>query len=603
MAGAAAGNWRTPPLGGVPACGRPCALERKFYEITGNGPIFYADTAGACVMIWLSGTQAGGWMQQKNSTFAPFRTKDFRNLWSATLVSNLGSLVQGVGAGWLMTLITTSQSMVGLVQGATTLPVVIFSLFAGALADNFNRRQIMITAQVMMMAVSVILAVFTFTSWITPDILLIFTFLIGCGSALYNPPWQATVGDIVPREDIPAAITLNSVGFNLMRSVGPAIGGVIVAFFGGAVAFVFNAFSYIPLIRALYLWKPQYLSPALPRERLVGAMSDGLRYVMMSPNLLNIMFRSFLFGIGAIGILALLPVVARDALGGGALSYGGLLGAFGVGAIMAGLVNASVRAHFSSEKIIVTAFICYAASCFLLAVSKSILLSHIVLLPAGMSWVFALSLFNVSVQLSTPRWVVSRALALYQTSSYGGMALGSWIWGMMGDSYSTRIALLVCGVFLVLGAIAGLKFPVHEIGGTNLEPYDQFREPELKLDLKARSGPIMIMEDYTIAEENLPAFLAAMAQRRRIRLRDGARQWTLLRDLKNPEQWTESYHMPTWVEYLRHNHRHIQADLEIISVLRSLNRGCEMPRIHRMIERQTVPQADEMHLKLPPEII
>jgi len=542
-------------------------------------------------------------MQQENSTLAPFKTTDFRNLWSATLVSNLGGLVQGVGAGWLMTLITTSQSMVGLVQGATTLPVVIFSLMAGALADNFNRRQIMIGAQAMMMLISIILALLTFIGWVTPMILLVFTFLIGCGTALYNPAWQATVGDIVPRRDIPAAITLNSVGFNLMRSVGPAVGGAIVAFLGGAAAFVVNAFSYIPLITALYFWQPKYLHPVLPRERLVGAMSDGLRYVMMSPNLINIMLRSFLFGIGAIAILALLPIVARDMLDGGALSYGGLLGCFGVGAIIGGLVNARIRAHFSSEKIIVAAFSGYAFSCFLLAVSNSTLLSHIVLLPAGMCWVLALSLFNVSVQLSTPRWVVSRALAMYQTSSYGGMAVGSWLWGAMGDAYGTRAALLVCAVFLIMGAVAGLKYPIDEIGSINLDPTDQFREPELRLDLQARSGPILIMEDYTIAEENLPAFLKAMNQRRRIRLRDGARQWTLLRDLENPEQWTESYHMPTWVEYLRHNYRRTQADLEIIFLLRSLNQGAEAPRVHRMIERQTVPQANEMHLKPPPEVI
>lgn len=542
-------------------------------------------------------------MQQKSSTLAPFRTKDFRNLWTATLFSNLGGLVQGVGAGWLMTLITPSQSMVGLVQGATTLPVVIFSLMAGALADNFNRRQIMITAQTMMMIVSIILAVLTWMGWVTPWILLVFTFLIGCGSAIYNPPWQATVGDIVPRHDIPAAITLNSVGFNLMRSVGPAVGGAIVAFFGGAIAFVFNAISYIPLITTLYLWKPQYLDPILPRERLVGAMSDGLRYVMMSPNLMNIMIRAFLFGVGAISVLALLPVVARDVLGGGALSYGGLLGFFGIGAIIGGVINARMRARFSSERIVAAAFIGYAVSCFLLGISKSMLFSHIVLLPAGMCWVLALSLFNVSVQLSTPRWVVSRALALYQTSSFGGMAVGSWVWGAIGDSYGTRAALLICAVFLIFGAVVGFKFRIHEIGSINLDPYDQFREPELRLDLKPHSGPIMIMIDYTIAEEDLPTFLSVMTHRRRIRLRDGARQWTLLRDLEKPEQWTECYHMPTWVEYLRHNHRRTQADVEIFKVLDSLNRSSGPPRVHRMIERQTVPQVGEMHLKPPPEVI
>ena len=542
-------------------------------------------------------------MQQKSSTLAPFKSAAFRSLWSATLVSNLGGLIQTVGAGWLMTLITTSHSMVGLVQGATTLPVVIFSLMAGALADNFNRRQIMLTAQLMMMGVSIVLAILTYMGVITPWILLAFTFLIGCGSAIYNPPWQATVGDIVPREDIPAAVTLNSVGFNLMRSVGPAAGGAIVAAFGGAAAFVFNAFSYIPLLTALFLWKPNYTATTLPRERLVLAMSDGLRYVSMSPHLINIMMRAFMFGLGAISVLALLPVVAKEMLGGGALIYGTLLGCFGIGAIAAGLINSMIRKRFRSETIIASSFVGFAISCLLLALSDSAILAHIVLFPAGMCWVLALSLFNVSVQLSTPRWVVSRALALYQTSSFGGMALGSWIWGSLADTYSPTMALFVCSAFLVCGAIMGLKFKIYEIPSINLDPLDQFREPELHLDLKARSGPIMIMIDYEIEEEDLPEFLDTMAVRRRIRLRDGARQWTLLRDLEHPNCWTESYHMPTWVDYLRHNHRRTKADADVTEKLNQLNRIKGGMKVHRMIERHTIPEVNEMHVKHSPHHI
>lgn len=542
-------------------------------------------------------------MQQKSSTLAPFKSTAFKSLWSATLVSNLGGLIQTVGAGWLMTLITTSHSMVGLVQGATTLPVVIFSLMAGALADNFNRRQIMIAAQLMMMVVSIALAILTSIGVITPWLLLAFTFLIGCGSAVYNPPWQATVGDIVPREDIPAAVTLNSVGFNLMRSVGPAAGGAIVAAFGGAAAFIFNAFSYIPLLTALFLWKPHYSANVLPRERLVLAMSDGLRYVSMSPHLLNIMTRAFMFGLGAISVLALLPVVAGEMLGGGALVYGTLLGSFGVGAIIAGVINSRIRRRLRSETIIACSFVGFALSCLLLALSRSAILAHIVLFPAGMCWVLALSLFNVSVQLSTPRWVVSRALALYQTASFGGMALGSWIWGSLADNYSPTAALCVCSVFLLIGAIMGVKFTIYEIPSINLDPLDQFREPELHLDLRARSGPIMIMIDYEIDEDDLSEFLDTMTVRRRIRLRDGARQWTLLRDLENPSCWTESYHMPTWVDYLRHNHRRTKADADVTEKLRKLTRIKDGLRIHRMIERHTVPEVNEMHVKHSPHHI
>ncbi|WP_455479581.1 MFS transporter [Bartonella sp. B23] len=530
-------------------------------------------------------------------TLELFRNAVFRNLWSSTLISNLGGLIQAIGAGWLMALISSSHSMVGFVQSATTLPLVMFSLMAGALADNFNRRQIMLCAQIMMMIISMSLAALSYMNFLTPGTLLCFTFLIGCGTAFYNPSWQATIGDIVSRENIPTAVSLNSVGFNLMRSVGPAIGGAIIATLGASAAFLFNAISHIPLIGALFLWKPSYENNRLPRERLLGAVSDGVRYVAMSPNLLSIMVRAFLFGIGAISILALLPVVVHKILGGSALLYGTLLGCFGLGAMTAGLINSSVRHYFRSETIITSAFIGFASSCFFLAISCSLIVIHIALFPAGLCWVLALSLFNTSVQLSTPRWVVARALALYQTASYGGMAVGSVIWGVLADGYSPTVALSLCSLFLIFGALTGIKFRIQEIPQIDLDPLDHFREPELLLDLKAQSGPIMIMISYQIYESDLEEFLKVMTRRRHIRLRDGARQWVLLRDLERPEYWTEAYHMPTWVDYLRHNRRRIKADAEVNKLLHNLNRAPNGIKVRRMIERQTIPNVSEMHLK------
>ncbi|WP_336278801.1 MFS transporter [Bartonella sp. CB175] len=534
---------------------------------------------------------------QSISTLKLFSNSTFRNLWSATLVSNLGGLIQTVGAGWLMELISSSHSMVGLVQSATVLPLFMFSLMAGALADNFNRRKIMLCSQIILMILSLSLVILSYIGFITPGLLLCFTFLIGCGNAFYNPSWQATMGDIVSRENIPAAVSLNSVGFNSMRSIGPAIGGFIIATLGATAAFLFNAVSYILLICALFFWKPNYKNNTLPRERFLGAVADGLRYVMMSPNLLSIMVRAFLFGVGAISILALLPIVAHNIFKGSALLYGTLLGCFGLGAIVAGVINSRIRRYFSSEKIIISAFIGFAVSCFFLAFSRSLIVSHIVLFPAGLCWVLALSLFNTSVQLSTPRWVVARTLALYQTASFGGMAIGSAIWGALADGYSPSVALSACALFLVFGALVGIKFKIQEIPQIDLDPLDHFREPELLLDLKARSGPIMIMIDYQIHENDLEEFLKVMTRRRHIRLRDGARQWVLLRNLERPECWTEAYHMPTWVDYLRHNHRRTKADAEVNKHLHRLNCDPNGIRVHRMIERQTIPQVNEMHLK------
>ncbi|WP_455475067.1 MFS transporter [Bartonella sp. B30(2025)] len=538
---------------------------------------------------------------QSASTLELFRNSIFRNLWSATLISNLGGLIQNVGAGWLMALISSSHSMVGLVQSATVLPLVVFSLIAGALADNYNRRRIMLCAQIIMMVLSINLAILSYLELLTPWLLLFFTFLIGSGNAFHNPSWQATMGDIVSRKNIAAAVSLNSVGFNLMRSIGPAIGGSIIAILGITAAFLFNAISYIFLIGVLFLWKPNYKRNPLPRERFLGAIGDGLRYVAMSPNLLSIMVRAFLFGVGAVSILALLPIIAHDTLGGNAVLYGTLLGCFGLGAIVAGVINAIVRYYFRSETIVVSSFIGFAFSCIFLAISHSLIISHVVLFPAGLCWVLALSLFNTSVQLSTPRWVVARALSLYQTASFGGMAIGSAIWGAVADGYSPTIALSVCALFLVFGALAGIKFKIQEIPQIDLDPLDHFREPELLLDLKAQSGPIMIMIDYQIHENDLEEFFEVMTRRRHIRLRDGARQWVLLRNLEQPDCWTEAYHMPTWVDYLRHNHRRTKADAEVNKHLHRLNYAPNGIKVHRMIERQTIPHVNEMHLKSSPD--
>ncbi len=526
-----------------------------------------------------------------------FKNQTFRMLWLAALASNFGGLVQAVGAAWMMTLLTDSQSMVALVQTSVSLPIVIFSLLAGVFADSFDRRRVMLVAQSFMFVVSVVLAFMAFENLLSPWLLLMFTFLIGCGTALHNPSWQATMGDIVPRDDLPTAVALNSMGFNMMRSVGPAVGGAIVAIAGAAAAFAVNALSYIAIISALFRWHPPERDTHLPREPFGSAFTAGLRYIAMSPNLVYVILRGFLFGVSAIALLALLPLVVREMLDGGALVYGVMLGCFGAGAVFGALANGRLRQRFENETIARGAFVGFAASCAILSVSQHYVFSGGALLLAGCCWVIAFSMFNVTIQMSTPRWVVGRALALHQTGQFAGMAAGSWIWGALAESSGLGQSMLGASAVLLFGALAGFRIPLPAFGQLNLDPLNRFQEPMLQLDLKQRSGPIMIMVDYVIDQADVPEFLSAMSQRRRIRIRDGAKQWALLRDLENPDIWTESYHVPTWVEYVRHNERRTFADLDVSDRLRSLHRGPEKPRVHRMIERQTVPLRDDMSRK------
>ena len=533
------------------------------------------------------------------SALAPLRVPTFRAIWIASLASNFGGQVQMVGAAWMMTTLTTSANMVALVQASITLPIMVFSLASGAIADNFDRRRVMLAAQLFMLAVAVALSLATWFELLTPWFLLGFTFLIGCGTALNNPSWQASVGDIVTRADLPAAVVLNSVGFNLTRSVGPAIGGAIVASAGAAAAFAVNAASYFGLILVLVRWRPSIPVSALPRESLGGAMGAGLRYVAMSPNILKVILRAFLFGLTSVAVMALLPLVARHLVEGGPLVYGALLGAFGVGAVGGAFLGARLREHLSSEGVVRVAFAAFAGCAATVGLSPFAWLSGAAMLFGGAAWVLALSLFNVSVQLSTPRWVVGRALALYQTAAFGGMAGGSWLWGSVAEDRGAATALLFAAAAMVAAGAVGLWLPLPARSDLNLDPLNRWKEPEVAIDIRPQSGPVAILVEYRIDPADVPEFLAAMAERERIRRRDGARHWTLMRDLGDPEAWLESYQTPTWVEYVRHNQRRTQADAASTDRIHALHRGPEPPRVTRRLVRQARWTGDEPMPKPP----
>lgn len=524
-------------------------------------------------------------MANRPSPLQPLQHPVFRNIWLANLASSFGALIQGVGAAWLMTAIANSVDMVALVQASTSLPIMLFSVVGGAIADSFNRRKVLIFAQLFMLTVSALLMLVTYLGWINPWLLLAFTFLLGCGTAINNPSWQASVGDLVPRSDLPSAVALNSIGFNLSRSVGPAVGGIIVAAAGAAAAFLVNTLSYLALIFVLFRWKPGLVEAGLPREPIGRAIVSGFRYVAMSPGIGRVLLRSFAFGSTTIVILALLPVAAAALPGGGPLIYGLLLGAFGLGAVGGALLSSSLQQRLGSETLVRLSFVGFAVCAAVTATGLSPWLTAAALLLGGACWVLALSLFNVSVQLASPRWVVGRALSFYQMATFGGMALGSWVWGLAAEEYGLFTALMAAAALMLVGAALGIRFPLPPRVMVDLDPLNRWQVPHLELDLEPRSGPIVIEITYTIKAVDIPQFMAVMTERQRIRRRDGARHWTLLRDLGNPELWTESYQTPTWNDYVRHNQRLTKADAEVSEKLRSLHSGETPPQIRRLVER------------------
>ena len=530
---------------------------------------------------------------------APFRRSIFLAMWLATLVSNFGSLIQMVGASWLMTSIATSADMVALVQSSTTLPILLFALVGGALADIHDRRVVMIAAQGLMLLASVALAVTTGLELISPWMLLGFTFLIGCGAALYGPAWQASVGEQVPRDDIPAAVSLNSLGFNVARAVGPAIGGVLVAISGAMAAFVFNAFTYIGLIIVLARWRrPAPLSP-LPPERIAPAIAAGVQYARLSPVIRAVLFRAAAFGLTGSAIWALAPLVARDILRGGATTYGFLLGGIGAGAVAGALSSGWLRSRLPKETAIRVYAVAFGAAVAIVAFSPWKPVSFSALLVVGACWLLTISTFNITVQLASPRWVVGRAMSLMQMSLFGGMAAGSWIWGHLAELSGLPAALAASGGCTVATALLGLHFRLVDTERADLEPARSGSKLEISVPQGLEAAAVILTVEYRIAAEDAPAFVAAMREKRRIRRRDGARRWTLMQDLSDPEIWIERFHNPSWTDYLRQRHRTTIDDRAIEDRVRAFHRGDGPPAVRRLIEHREVAFAAGEHNDLP----
>lgn len=455
--------------------------------------------------------------------FAALAVPIFRATWLASLVSNIGSLTQSVGASWMVASQTNSPTLVALVQASTALPFLLTSLLAGAIADNHDRRKVMLAAQLFMLLVSTFLALSTCLDLATPALLLSCTFLIGIGTALNAASWHTSVGDMVPRSALPGAVALNSMGFNIARSVGPAIGGIIVATAGAGAAFFVNAVSYLGLILVLLRWRSPQQHNTLPSEPLGRAMGVGLHYVLTSRDMKSILVRVALFGLGGSAVLALMPFIARDHVSGGAFVYGLLFGAFGFGAVIGALSNGHLRHHLASETIVCCATTATALGVIVTGLSHDVVLTTLALLVTGAGWVTALSTFNVTVQLTAPRWIVGRALAIYQATMFAGVALGSSAAGWLAGRYGISGALLLAGTAQIVGVIIGFVLPLPRTGALEAAVQVSSEEPPPIAAPAADREPIAVTVEYRIApqlERRFPAELGVCHQRG---FRDSAR--------------------------------------------------------------------------------
>ena len=536
---------------------------------------------------------------QSPSGFAPLRIALFRDRWIASTISSVGTWMQDTAGTWFMTSLTASPLLIALMQTAASLPVLILGLLAGATADIFDRRKLLIFWQAWMLTSVGVLAILTFLGYVSPWTLLALTFMLNIGSAMNNPAWQAIIPELVPRELIPDTVSINSAGNNLARAVGPALGGLMVAAFqridtGAGSVFLLNAVSYAAVIWVLVNWKrvPLFKS-TLPSERIAASMRSGLRYVRYSPDLQSALVRTFTFAFFVSAIWALLAVVASHVLHQGALGYGILNGSLGVGALVGATALPRVRRRFSADRIIAAATLYNVITLLILAFAHHSWLIIITLMFSGFAWTSTLSTLNTSVQLAVPAWVQARALGTYLMTFQGGMALGSVLWGALAEHISTPISLAIAAGGLVLTLPIVRRFHILQGPVPDHTPYKWKRpapqpipfptmDSEPADDLNY-AGPVRISVDYRIPAENYAEFTRAIHDLRGVRLRDGAIRWGIYRDATDPEHLNETFVMESWLDYLRSRERVTAADEQIRERVRALHRGPEPPRTSHQI--------------------
>jgi MFS family permease len=530
----------------------------------------------------------------KPSGFAPLKIPLFRDRWIASTVSSVGTWMQDTAGTWLMTSLTASPLLIALMQTAASLPVLLLGLLAGATADIFDRRKLLIFWQAWMLGSVGILAVLTFFGYVSPWALLAFTFLLNIGSAMNNPAWQAIGPELVPRELIPDTVSLNAASNNLARAVGPALGGLMVATFqrvhtGAGSVFFLNALSFAGVIWVLYNWKriPLFKS-ALPSERIAASIRSGLRYVRYAPDLQSSLARAFTFTFFVSAIWSLLAVVARRDLQQGAFGYGILNGSLGLGAVTAATLLPRVRQRFTADQILTASTLYNVFTLIILAFVHYPAIVIVTLILSGFAWTSTMSTINVSVQLAVPAWVQARALGTYLMTFQGGMALGSILWGVIAEHTTTPIALASAAGGLLVTLPLVQRFHILQGPVPDLSPYKWKRPaPQLisipGIDDEPTDGPVRVSIDYRVPIENYGEFTQAIHELRNVRLRDGALRWGIFRDAADPEHLNETFLMESWLDFLRSRERHTFADHEIHDRVRALHRDEAPPKTSHQI--------------------
>lgn len=522
-----------------------------------------------------SGAASGG-------GFAPLRQQLFAVLWGATIIGNTGSFVRDVASAWLVTDLSASPAAVAMVQAAATLPVFLLAIPAGVLSDILDRRKFLIAIQMLLAAVSICLMSLSALGQQSVGSLISLTFLGGIGAALMGPTWQAIVPELVDKQEIKSAVALNSLGVNIARAVGPALGGAILASLGAAVTYGVDVISYVFVIAALLWWRrPEKPEDALS-EHFLGAFRAGLRYARASRELHVVLVRAFVFFVLASSVWALLPLVTKQLLGGGAGFYGVLLGAVGLGAIIGAVFMPRLRERLSADGIVLAAAMVTAAVMVFLSFAPVQWAALVALLALGAAWIAALTTLSGIAQSILPNWVRGRSLAVYLTVFNGAMTAGSLAWGGVATLIGVPLSLLAGAGGL---AMAGLVFHRLKLprGEADLVPSNHWPEPLTAAAVEYDRGPVLILIEYRVAAPDRPAFLAALVRLSADRRRDGAYDWGITEDAADPELVLEWFMVESWAEHLRQHRRVSKAAADLQEEVLRFHRGEQPPVVRHLL--------------------
>ncbi len=522
---------------------------------------------------------------------SPLKNALYRFLWVTMFASDIGVAMQSVGSGWLITSLSPSPFIVALLQMATSLSIFLLALPAGALADIVDRRKLFLGTQYFSLAVAAILSILTFGGFTTSSILLVFTFLLGLGNAMSLPVNIVIQTELVPKKKALAAMTLFSVAIYIGLAVGPLLGGLVVAAAGPWAVFMLNALSFVGIIVFLHRWHKSSERKLLPPEQVIGAIRTGLRYMHHSLHVRALFVRDFALTICGSALVSLLPLLARNVAGSNSILFGILIGAFGIGGMISGLVIVPRIKKTSIEKRVTSATILYAVAMAVLSFQHDIIIVFVGIFAVGTVLIIITSSLNFVAYNSVASWVRTRVVSVHQMIYWGGVAIGSIVWGIVAEIWGIPTALLAASIGLVIGLVTSTRYKLKPHTDVDMTPSMHWSMPRVMIDIDDHEeGSVLVEIEFQIDPARSDEFESAMNNVRSIRLRDGAINWVLFHDIENPSRYLEMFTSESWTEHLRQHERITKADLAIEQHAISFHIGKDPPRISHLIGENTSKQ-------------